>query len=94
MRLSDLRDKQVVAVDGEKLGRVHEVHCEQDQVTALICGAGGFFERWTDKSAGRRVPGECVRKVGDREILVATEKPSDSRTPRRTRQANGPRSKR
>jgi YlmC/YmxH family sporulation protein len=94
MRLSDLRDKEVVIADGKKLGRVHEVHCEEGRVTALMCGPGGFFERWTDKSAGRRVPWESVRKVGEREILVATEKPSDSRTPRRTRQASGRRSKR
>ena len=94
MRLSDLRDKRVLTDDGEKLGRVHEVHCERGQVTALICGLGGFFERWTDKRAGRRVPWESVRKVGEREILVATEKPSGSRTPRRTRQASGRPSKR
>ena len=93
MRLSDLRDKRVLTGDGEKLGRVHEVHCEKGEVTALICGPGGFFERWTDKRAGRRVPWEAVRKVGEREIVVTLDpkprKSSGSRTPRRTRQASG-----
>ena len=28
MRLTDLRDKKVVTLDGETLGRVHEVHCD------------------------------------------------------------------
>ena len=98
MRLSDLRDKEVLTLDGEKLGRVHEVHCERGRVTALMCGAGGLFERWTDKRAGRRVPWECVRKVGEREIVVTVEppqrKPSGSRTPRRTPRPSGRRSKR
>lgn len=98
MRLSDLRDKQVLTEDGDKLGRVHEVHCEQRLVTALVCGAGGFFERWTDKRAGRRVPWHSVRKVGEREIVVALEpkerKSSGSRTRPRTRQASGRRSTR
>jgi len=94
MRLSDLRDKEVRTLGGEKLGRVHEVHCEQGRVIALMCGAGGLFERWTDKRGGRRVPWDCVSKVGDREILVATDKPSGSRTRRRTRPASGRRSKR
>ena len=28
MRLSDLRDKKIRSLEGETLGRVHEVHCE------------------------------------------------------------------
>jgi len=96
MRLSDLRDKEVRTLDGEKLGRVHDIHCEKGRVTALMCGAGGFFERWTDKRAGRRVPWDWVRKVGEREIVVAPpqRKPNGSRTPRRTPRPSGPRSKR
>ena len=98
MRLSDLRDKEVRTLDGEKLGRVHEVHCERGRVTALMCGAGGFFERWTDKRAGRRVPWECVRKVGEHDIVVTLApkqgKSSGSRTRPRTRQASARRSKR
>ena len=29
MRLSELRDKKVRTLDGETLGRVHEVHCDR-----------------------------------------------------------------
>ena len=52
MRLTDLRHAKVRTLDGEKLGRVFEVHCDSGQITALSCGAGGFIERLTGKRAG------------------------------------------
>ena len=73
MRLSDLRDKKIRTLDGELLGRVHEVHCEKGQVVALVCGSGGFIERWTAKPHGRRIPWECVRKVEADQIIVTPE---------------------
>jgi sporulation protein YlmC with PRC-barrel domain len=101
MRLSDLRDKEVRTLDGEKLGRVHEVHCERDRIIALMCGGGGFLERWTGKRGGRRVPWEWVRKIADEEIVVApaapgdkSRKPSGSRTRQRTPRPSARRSKR
>jgi len=47
MRLTDIRDKEVRTLDGERLGRVHEVHCERGVVTALMVGPGSFIERLT-----------------------------------------------
>lgn len=104
MRLSDLQDKKIKTVDGKTLGRVHEVHCENGIVTALMCGPGSFIERLTAKRDGTRIPWECVRKVTEREVVITTEpapsnkpkakKPSGSRSPRRTPQASGRRSKR
>ena len=98
MRLSDLRDKKVLTVDGEKLGRVHEVHCEQGRVTALMCGAGGLFERWTDKRGAGACRGNACARSATGEIVVTVEppqrKPSGSRTPRRTPRPSGRRSKR
>ena len=38
MRLTDLRDKKVRSLDGETLGRVHEVHCDGGKVVAIMCG--------------------------------------------------------
>ena len=38
MRLTDLRHKQVRGLDGERLGRVFEVHCEGGSVSALMVG--------------------------------------------------------
>ena len=78
MRLSDLRDKKIRTLDGELLGRVHEVHCEKGQVVALVCGSGGFIERWTAKPHGRRIPWECVRKVEADQIIVTPEPPRRS----------------
>ena len=45
MRLTDLRDKKVRSLDGETLGRVHEVHCDGGKVVALMCGPGSFIGR-------------------------------------------------
>src|SRR4051812_18400543 len=98
MLLSDLRDKPVRALDGKRLGRVHEVHCEKGRVVALVCGARSLIERWTDKPAGRRIPWEWVRKVAANEIVVALDaaerRASGSRSRRRTRPASGRRSTR
>ena len=75
MRLSDLRDLRVKSVDGKMLGRVHEVHCKDGKVTALIYGAGSFIERLTAKRQGRRIPWECVRSIGRKEVVVTLDPP-------------------
>jgi sporulation protein YlmC with PRC-barrel domain len=97
MLLTDLRDKKVKTLDGETLGRVHEVHCDNGRVTALMCGPGSFIERLTAQKKGRRIPWVCVRKVSDDEVVVTPDPPqrsSGSRTPKGTRRASGRRSKR
>ena len=101
MRLSDLRDKEVRTLDGETIGRVHEVHCDEGRVVALMCGVTGFIERLTAKGEGRRIPWECVRKVERDRIVVAPEppkgakrKPGASRSRQGTRRPSARRSKR
>lgn len=71
MRLSDLRDKTVRSLDGRKLGRVHEVHCDDRRVIALMCGPGSFVERWTGRGKGRRIPWEEVRRIDRDGVIVA-----------------------
>jgi sporulation protein YlmC with PRC-barrel domain len=100
MRLSELRDLRVKSLDGETLGRVHEVHAEGGRVVAITCGAGSFIERLTAKSHGRRIPWECVKRI-DRKVLVVTPDPpqrnpkaSASRSRKGTRRPSAPRSKR
>ena len=73
IRLSDLRDKQVRTLDGDKLGRVHEVHCEKGKLVALMVGAASMIERLTAKDHGRRIPWDCVRKVEQKQIIVALD---------------------
>ena len=73
IRLSDLRDKAIRSLDGNKLGRVHEVHCKDGRVVALMCGPGSFIERWTGRSEGRRVPWEAVRRI-EADAVVIDEK--------------------
>ena len=98
IRLSDLRDAKVKTLDGETLGRVHEVHCEGGRVVALTCGAGSFIESITAKKRGRRVPWECVKRIARKEVTVIPDalerKPSASRTRRGTRQPSARRSRR
>jgi sporulation protein YlmC with PRC-barrel domain len=103
MRLSDLRDLRVKTLDGERLGRVHEVHSEGGRVTALICGAGSFIERLTAKKEGRRIPWECVKRISAREVVVTPDPPqrkpsgkkaTAARTRQGTRRPTAPRSKR
>lgn len=75
MRLSELRDAKVRTLDGETLGRVHEVHCDGGRIVALMCGPGSFIERLTDRRAGRRIPWEFVRKIEPGCITVTPDPP-------------------
>jgi len=79
MRLSDLQDKKVRSLDGDTLGRVHEVHCEGGAVIALMAGAGSFIERLTARTKGRRIPWECVRTIDSNQITVTPERPRKKR---------------
>ena len=98
MRLSDLRDKVVRTLDGEKLGRVHDVHSDKGKVTALMVGPGSFIESLTARKLGRRVPWECVRRVDAREVVVTPDppqrKPNASRSRQGTRRPSAQRSRR
>ena len=91
MRLSDLRDAKVRTLDGKMLGRIHEVHADGGRVVALICGAASLIERMTAKKHGRRIPWDCVVRLGKSEVVVSLEapKPDDSRTRQGTRRPSG-----
>jgi sporulation protein YlmC with PRC-barrel domain len=92
MRLSQLRDATVKTLDGETLGRVHEVHTEGGRITALTCGAGSFIESLTGKTKGRRIPWECVRRIDGKQVIVTPDPPqriSASRTRKGTRRPSG-----
>jgi sporulation protein YlmC with PRC-barrel domain len=98
MLLSELRGKKVRSLDGEMLGRVHEVHCEGGMVTAFMCGPGSFIERWTARRQGRRIPWELVRRIDADAVVVSPDPPqkkvSASRSRQGTRRPIAPRSKR
>ena len=80
MRLSDLRDKKIMTLDGETLGRVHEVHCDKGRIVALMCGSGSLIERWTAQQKGRRIPWECVTRVDAHRIVVSPDPPQRKRS--------------
>ena len=96
MRLTDVRHKEVRTLDGERLGRVFEVHCEGGTVTALMAGPGSLWERLTAKRGGQRIPWERVKRIDAKAIVVApaTPKKSASQSRRGTRRPSGQRSKR
>jgi sporulation protein YlmC with PRC-barrel domain len=97
MRLTDLRGKQVRTAAGDKLGRVHEVHCDSRKITALMVGAGSWIERMTAKRRGRRVPWDEVETIGDDAITLRStvpKKPSASRSRQGTRRPSARRSRR
>ena len=98
IRLSALRNARVCTLDGDTLGRVHEVHSDGGRVVAIMCGPGSFVERLTAREMGRRIPWECVKRIEPGRIVVTPDpprrKPIGSRSPRRTPRASGPRSKR
>lgn len=99
MRLSDLRDAKVRTLDGEVLGRVHEVHCDDGRIIALTCGPGSWIESLTARKHGRRIPWQYVRRVAHKEVTVVADPPqrttkSAPRNPPRTRQPSERRSKR
>jgi sporulation protein YlmC with PRC-barrel domain len=75
MRLSSIWDAKVKTLDGETLGRVHEVHADGGRIVALTCGAGSIVERLTAKKHGRRVPWECVVRIGKGEVFVTPGPP-------------------
>ena len=96
IRLSDLRDKEVRTLDGERLGRVHEVHCDGEAVVALMCGSASLIERMTGRKHGRRIPWDWVRKVDAKQIVVApaSSKASATRSRQGTPRPSARRSKR
>lgn len=71
IRLSELRDKKIRSLDGETLGRVHEVHCKDGKVVALMCGPGSLIERWTARKQGRRIAWEAVRRIERDGVIIA-----------------------
>jgi sporulation protein YlmC with PRC-barrel domain len=75
MRLSEILFAKVKTLDGDTLGRVHEVHCDGGRVIALMCGPASWMERFTARAHGRRIPWECVTTIGSKQIFVAPDPP-------------------
>jgi sporulation protein YlmC with PRC-barrel domain len=98
MRLTDLWNAKIKTLDGETLGRVHDVHVDGGRIIALACGTGGLIERLTARSRGRTVPWECVARIANGEIFVTPEPPkrkaSATRSRQGTRRPSAPRSRR
>jgi sporulation protein YlmC with PRC-barrel domain len=71
IRSADLQGKPVVTEDGRRLGHVDEVHTKDGRVTLLVCGGRGLFQRFRAARAGAEVRWEDVKRLTEREIVVA-----------------------
>lgn len=78
IRLSDLRGKMIRSLDGKQLGRVHEVHCNQGRISALVCGPGSLVERWTARNKGRRIPWAQVSRIEPSAVFIDPRRPKRS----------------
>lgn len=74
MRLSNLRNCKVKTLDGETIGRVHEVHCNDCRVVCLVCGTHSLIERLTAKTHGRKIPWEDVVRVEKDAVVIGSGK--------------------
>ena len=74
MRLCELHRKRVRRENGERLGRVDEVHIAHGRVTTLTCGARGFLQRLMYAPSGHRVPWEQVLRITAKEIVIADKR--------------------
>jgi sporulation protein YlmC with PRC-barrel domain len=70
MRLSEIYGMPVRTRDGDSLGRVREIHCEQGKVARLGIGAGSLIERLTGSRKGRHVAWDDVLEIRRGEIVV------------------------
>ena len=93
MRLTDLRDKKVVTLDGERLGRVHEVHCDGGRISALMTGRGSLIERLTARTKGRRIPWDCVVRVEAGQVVVIPDPPQRKSTGKSSKATSASRSR-
>ena len=78
IRLSDLRGKMIFSLDGKRLGRVHEVHCDHGRISALVCGPGSLLERWTARNNGRRIPWAQVSRIEPSAVIIGPRRPKQS----------------
>lgn len=73
IRASQLDGMKVRHENGDSCGHVFEVHDENSQVKALICGPGGFWQRLGGARRGRRIAWTEVKSVEGGELVIADE---------------------
>jgi sporulation protein YlmC with PRC-barrel domain len=72
IRISRFDGMPVRREDGERLGRVHEVHADGGEVKALVCGSGGLLQRLSQSRRGLRIPWSEVKAIGPDGVVVRT----------------------
>ncbi|NMB35269.1 MAG: YlmC/YmxH family sporulation protein [Firmicutes bacterium] len=73
VRLSDLRDRDVINLDGKRLGVISDLDLdlENGRIRALVLpGSGGFMGMLGARKNDLIIPWEQVRKIGVDAILV------------------------
>ena len=73
VRLSDLRDRDVINLDGRRLGVISDLDLdlENGKIKAIVLpGSGGFMSMFSGRKNDLIIPWEQVRKIGIDAILV------------------------
>jgi sporulation protein YlmC with PRC-barrel domain len=70
MRAGDLQGMMVRTENGERIGRVAELHVRDGEVVSLTCGAAGLLRRFLASHRGRRVRWSDVCALDDEGLVV------------------------
>ena len=71
MRLGALINLPVMDANGQKLGRLHEIHATGGKITELVYGPAGLFERLTGKVQPTKVSWSRVSRLGPNDIKLS-----------------------
>lgn len=71
MRLSELQHKDIIDLDGRKMGNIIDVKLSEDgKLLSLIVETGKSFLRFTTKDGETEITWDKIQKIGDDVILV------------------------
>ena len=71
MRLSDLQHKDIIDLDGKKIGNIIDVKLSEDgKLISLIVEAGRSIFRFSTKEGETEITWDKIQKIGDDVILV------------------------
>ena len=79
IRLAALKQMRVRDAAGKALGRVEEVHVDDDaRVLMIACGARGWFEKYARHGRPKLVDWDEVERIDGRTIFLrARNEPND-----------------
>jgi len=68
-----LQGRPVITEAGKRLGHVYEIHIQDGEVATLTCGGRGLLQRFWPSRGGHTIRWSKVRRIGEKEIVVADD---------------------